>query len=206
MSNAPAQTGPIYDALPSDGRLSAGTSFSCDVAYDDAPRSDGWTLALLLAGLKDSATIAATAGGSADSFALNITPETTAAWCAGPVAFIVRATSADTFTVNDVERGRFYLIPSPGVQTHTQKVLAALKAVELGIALDDQQTRNLDGVGLSYSLRDRPEELQKWLRFYESKRQREINEMAGRGAGPLAVRLRAGEYPHLAAPYPGVYR
>lgn len=207
MINAPEQNGPIYDALPGDGRLSIGVSFSCEVAYDDAPRSAGWTLAILLAGLKDSASVSATAGSTPDSFLIAIPATTMAAWVAGPVAFIVRATSADEVpTVIDVERGRFYLIPSPGVETHAQKILSALKALELGIALDDQQTRSLDGLGLSYSLRDRPDELQKWLRFYEAKRQREINEMAGRGAGPLAVRLRAGEYPHLAAPYPGVFR
>lgn len=204
----------LYDQIP-DGKIAAGETINATLSYQDFPRSAGWTLAVSFAGAYSRDTVACTAGAGADEFALFVPASTTGAWKGGRYAYRVRAThvtggvsNGQTIaagTAYDAEQGAISVAPNPTAATPAMVALAAIDAVILGAASDDQLTISIDGVQLRYWMRDQgvTKMLEMQARF-RAIVEREIREMGG-GGGTYAIQHRAAEDFRLAGPWYGGY-
>jgi hypothetical protein len=191
--------GRLYDAID-QGRVMAGETIAATLEYDDCPRSEGWTLAVNFRGAYSGAQIACTDGTGANEFALTVPAATTLLWRGGRYAYVVMATKTGTGTVC-VERGVVAVAPNPTTATPAMTILAAIDALVLGRATDDQKTIAIDGTQMQYMSVD---QLQRLRETYRNLVETEIREMGG-GGGIYAIQHHACEDHRLAAPWPFGY-
>jgi len=120
--------------------------------YTDYPRSSGWTLKCIIFGeAGKDADVACTAGTGANEFSLTIPAATTALWRGGKKSYVVEATNSDpTPLVYIAERGALTVLWNPRVTTAEMTILASIRAVIAGYAVDGQRTIVIDGIQLQY--------------------------------------------------------
>jgi hypothetical protein len=175
-----------------------------DLGYSDFPRSAGWTLKCVIMGITGmEAEVSATAGTDADGFSLTIPASTTAAWRGGRKSFLIEATKTGTGTYI-AERGAITVLWNPRVTTAEMTILAAIQAAQRGVALDDQLTTTLDGVGLTYPMRSNPAILAEWEARYIRIVNAQIGQAAGNG-GVYAIKMRTPQDNRYASPWYGAY-
>jgi predicted Rdx family selenoprotein len=192
----------LYNQIE-NGRIQAGESLTAILEYSDFPRSAGWSLAVAFIGATGPAgSVTCTAGTTADNFTMTLPATTTAAWNGGTHGYTVTATQSTT-TVIVAERGVLQVLPNPIVATQAMTILAAINAVVLGAASDDQLTVSVDGITLRYWLRDRGfDEVMKLQQRFQTIVENEIRQTGG-GSGRYAIKHHAAEDYRLAAPWPG---
>jgi len=191
------------DLLPGC-RIQAGQSLSAEIAYPNYSRADGWAASIVfMCETGVAGTIAVTTGAAADSFTVTVPATTTDAWVGGPYAYVVWLTKGDTKIV--AENGSITVLPNPSHATPAMAILAAVNAVILGAAADDQLTVSVDGIQLRYWLKDRG--IDEMLKLQYRFKQIVATELARAGGkGPAyAIQQHASEDRRLASPYMGVY-
>jgi hypothetical protein len=187
-----------------NGQLQAGESLAATLGYDDFPRSAGWALVVQILGPTGPAgSVACGAASDADSFSFSLPASATTTWPGGKYAYSVQATLASPATVSIAERGVFQVLPNPTNTTAAMTILAAINAVILGAAGDDQLTVSVDGVQLKYWMRDRGiDDVLKLQQRFEAIVEKEIRQLGG-GGGRYSIKHHAGEDYRLGAPWFG---
>ena len=183
-------------------RIQAGETVGpITISYSDFPRSAGWALNCILfgqAGL-ESAT-AATAGTDADSFSLTLAATATATMTGGRKSYVIEAVHTTSGT-HIAERGALTVLHNPRVTTAEMTILASIRAVKAGLAVDGQKTVVIDGLQLRNMT---PAELDTW----EAKYIRIVNAQIGRAGGNggvYSIQMRTPQDNRYAAPWYGNY-
>jgi hypothetical protein len=169
--------------------------------YADYPRSAGWTLKCIVYGeAGKEADVAATAGDSANSFSLTIPAATTAVWRGGAKSYVVEATGTGaTPAVYIAERGALTVLWNPRVTTAEMTILASIRAVIAGYALDGQRTTLIDGIQLQYMNGQQLIDLEaRYIRIVNS----QIGKAGGNG-GLYRIQIHTPQDNRYAAPWFG---
>ena len=135
------------------GKIQAGETVGpIYLEYTDFPRSSSWSLKCIVFGeAGKDAEVSATAGDNALSFSLTISATVTTAWRGGQKSYIIEATSNDVVPLVYVaERGAMTVLWNPRATTSEMTILASIRAVIAGYALDGQRTTAIDGIQLQY--------------------------------------------------------
>lgn len=175
------------------------------LSYVDFPRSGGWSLKFIIIGQTGKeCDVAAAAGSNADDFTLTVPAATTATIAGGRKAFVIEANHTTGETVDQTyiaERGALQVLGNPRTTTQEMTILASIRAVKAGLAIDGQKTVALDGIQLRNMT---PAELDDW----EAKYIRIVNAQIGRAGGnggTYAIQMRTPQDNRFAAPWYGPY-
>lgn len=158
-------------------KVSAGESIEATMGYSDYPADDGWACSVTVMGLGFTTTTACTT--SETSFVLAITAATTATWKPGPAAATV--TVAKGASTKRPEKFCFNVTADPTVLTDEQTILAAINSLVSGVAIDDQLTTQLDGIGLTYPMRQNIDKLLEFQARYKRIVDVQIRQAGGKG-------------------------
>lgn len=119
--------------------------------YSDYPRSAGWTLKCIVFGEEGKdADVDCSNGTGADDFILTIPAATTALWRGGSKSYVIEATNSGQGLVYIAERGALTVLWNPRTTTQEMTILASIRAVIAGYAVDGQRTIVIDGIQLQY--------------------------------------------------------
>ncbi len=182
-------------------KIMAGESFEATLDYSDYPANDGWSASVIVAGAGFTTTTACTTSGT--TFVLAIPATTTATWKPGTASATVRVTK-DTTNVKTAESSCFTIVADATAQTAEMTILTGIKALIAGVAVDDQLTTQLDGIGLTYTMRQNIDKLWEWHDRYKRIVDAQIRQMGGKG-GIYAVQHRYNDGGTIGSPWYGGY-
>lgn len=177
---------PVQTAEPLT--FSAGDTVSFLKTLQDFPASSGWQIKYELTLATGAAPIEFVSTAQADSHKILVAAATTAAWAAGDYVLSGYAVNSGTS-----ERAQVYLnvckvtanlqTSSASQETHAQKMLRLIEAVQLGKATHDILESDIEQTRIK---RLSPKELREERNYWLAERQREIqkaNVAAGRSNG-----------------------
>lgn len=179
------------------------------LSYADFPRSKNWSLTFILFGESGKEIEqSAAAGSDNDSFALTLPAKTTTepavtgtdSLRGGRKSFVIEASHSTEGTFV-AERGSLTVLFNPRVTTAEMTILAAIRAVKAGLAVDGQRTIALDGIQLTHMT---PSQLDSWEAKYVRIVKSQIGQAGGNG-GQYAIKIRTPEDHRYAAPWYGPY-
>lgn len=170
----------MSDTLLSAGltEMTAGENIAETVSFDDHLASAGWSCKYAFRGMS-AFEIDADTNSDGDSFDLKFTYTETEQLIPGIYAytgFVLKASDRIK-----VDSGTIEIFANPGLETHAQKVLKAIRAVIEGRASSDQLTISLADTQLQYMT---PDELMKLEQTYLGRVNREISRMSTNRDGP----------------------
>ena len=169
-------------------QISAGDTLSWQRSLGNYPASTGWQLVYEMRGGSQAIEFSSVANG--DSHVINVPAATSAKWLAGQYILEGYATN-----INTGERERIYLnnllvianlqgaVGDIDVQTHAQKMVALIEAVQLGKATHDILESDVEQTRIK---RLSPKELRDEYNYWKQIRQNEVrtaNSRAGRSNG-----------------------
>lgn len=167
-----------------------GDSWIWSRTLGDYPSSESWTLAYQLNGASAFTWSAGYISVVGSTYTVNIPASATQSLEPGTYVWVLTATGSGTYAGrrDTVDYGRFDVQPNvavaaPGdLQTHAEKMLAAVKATLEGRVTSDVLSYTIGGRQVVKMAAD---ELLRWRRHYEWEVYREKN--PGRGGAPIAV-------------------